>query len=135
MPPSCSLIKMPSESAFKRQADIANDALKTFLSVQNSKSNMIVKAAVDELIDATVAFNDFIFFLAHPLFQEIPPAVFLSLEQFANKHPNFEMPSAIARVGGLDARVKNSIVPRTVKKGISLFPPLSILINLSIYCC
>lgn len=110
MSSALSLIKMPSESSFKRQADIASDALKTFSAVQSSKSSMVVKAAVIELIDATIAFNEYLpFFLAHPLFQEIPPAVFNTLEQFGNKNPKFEMPSTIARVAGLDARVKDSL--------------------------
>lgn len=122
MSSSLSLIKMPSESSFKRQADAASDALKTFMAVQSSKSSMIIKAAVIEVLDATIAFNDYLpFFLAHPLFQEIPPAVFSSLEQFANKNPKFEMPSAIARVAGLDARVRDSL--RIPKKGDTLHSP------------
>ena len=122
---------MPSENAFKDQAEIASNALKTFVAVQHSASTFIVKAAVNELIDATIAFNNFVpFFVSHPLFQEIPPAVFNTLEQFANKHPNFEMPSTIARVAGLDARVKNSMSLSSAKKGMpSPFLLLPLLIH------
>lgn len=125
-----SLIKMPSESSFKRQADLASDALKTFSAVQSSKSAMVVKAAVIELIEATIAFNDYLpFFLSHSLFQEIPPAVFNALDHFATKNPKFEMPSTIARVAGLDARVKDSL--KNPKKGMfSFFSSFFLLLTL-----
>jgi hypothetical protein len=113
---------MPSESAFKKQADAASDALKTFTAVRDSKSLIIVKAAIAELIDATVGFNNFVpFFVSHALFQEIPPAVFNVLEEFSNKNPKFDMPSAFAKVAGLDARVKDSIAVAKGKKGVSPF--------------
>src|SRR5277367_5290977 len=112
---------MPSESAFKKQADIAGDALKTFTAVRDSKSLIIIRAAISELIDATVAFNNYVpFFVSHPLFQEIPPAVFTVLEDFSKKNPKFDMPSTFINVAGLDARAKDSIAAAN-KKGMSQF--------------
>ena len=116
-----SITTMPSESSFKKQADATSEALKTFTAIQNSKSIVIVKAAINELIDTTTGFNNFLpFFLSHPLFQEIPPAVFNVLEDFSNRNPKFDMPSSIAKVAGLDARVKDSMAIKN-KKG--MFPP------------
>lgn len=110
---------MPSENSFKKQADAASDALKTFVSVQNSKSTAVIKAAMAELIDATVDFNNFVpFFVSHSLFQEIPPAVHIVLEKFSKKNPSFEMPSSVAKVAGLDARVRDSMA--ATKRGSSL---------------
>jgi hypothetical protein len=132
MPVGLSIITMPSESAFKKQAEIASDALKTFTAVQNSSSPTIVKAAVTELIDATIEFNNFVpFFVPHALFQEIPPAVFNVLENFSKKHPNFAMPSAIAKVAGLDARVKDSISIAKAKKGNPFSLPIARLLTFS----
>ena len=110
---------MPSENAFKKQAELASEALKAFVAVQNLKSTVIVKAAMTELIDATVGFNTFVpFFVSHPLFQEIPPAVNTVLEKFSIKNPNFDMPPGIAKIAGLDARVRDTMT----KKGQSLYP-------------
>lgn len=111
---------MPSENSFKRQADAASDALKVFVSVQNSKSTAVVKAAMTELIDATIGFNNFVpFFVSHSLFQEIPPAVHTVLEKFSKKNPSFDMPASIAKVAGLDARVRDSMA--VAKRGSSLY--------------
>jgi hypothetical protein len=127
-----SLIKMPSESAFKKQAEVANEALKTFTAVQNSSSAMVIKAAVSELVDATAEFNNFVpFFVGHALFQEIPPAVFNTLETFANKNPNFVMPSGIARIAGLDARVKDYLALSKNKKAGKVSFLLLFLSNIS----
>ena len=107
---------MPSENAFKKQADVAADALKSFVAVQNLKSTVIVKAAMTEMIEATIGFNTFVpFFVAHPLFQEIPPAVHTVLEKFSIKNPTFDMPPGIAKVAGLDARARDAII--TAKRG------------------
>lgn len=113
---------MPSESSFKKQAEIAQDALKNFTAVQSFKSPVVIKAALDELVTSTVAFNSFIpFFLSHPLFQEIPPAVFHVLEKFMHKNPNFDMPSDYAKIVGLDTRIRESLTQQTsLKKGLSL---------------
>jgi len=111
--------KMPSESSFKKQAALVQDLLKNFTAVQHLKSTLVLKAAISELIDSTIAFNHFIpFFLAHPLFQEIPPAVFHVLEKFLHKNPNFDMPSGYAKIVKLDARVRDSLTP---SKGTSPF--------------
>ena len=110
---------MPSESSFKKQAALVQDLLKNFTAVQYLKSTVVLKAAISELIDSTIAFNHFIpFFLAHPLFQEIPPAVFHVLEKFLHKNPNFDMPSGYAKIVKLDARVRDSLTP---SKGMSPF--------------
>ena len=122
-----SITIMPSENAFKKQAEAASDALKTFTAIRDSKSLIIVKAAIAELIDATIRFNNYVpFFVSHPLFQEIPPAVFNVLEEFSNKNPKFNMPSSFAKVVGLDARVKDSIAVAASKKGMTFFSMLSL---------
>ena len=51
---------MPSENAFKKQAEATSKALKAFVAVQNLKSTIIIKAAMTELVDATVGFNAFV---------------------------------------------------------------------------
>jgi len=114
---------MPSESSFKKQAEIAQDALKNFTAVQFLKSPVVIKAALNELIDATVAFNSFMsFFISHPLFQEIPPAVFHVIEKFMHKNPNFDMPSDYAKIVSLDTRIRDYLTkPSSVKKGMSIF--------------
>lgn len=110
MPSPLNIINMPSESSFKKQAELAQDALKNFTAVQSLKSTALIKAAIDDLIDSTVAFNHFVpFFVSHPLFQEIPPAVLHVLEKYIHKNPNFDMPSDYAKVVGLDARVRDSL--------------------------
>ena len=108
--PSLNIAKMPSESSFKKQAALAQDSLKNFTAVQSMKSTVVLKAAISELIDSTIAFNHFLpLFLSHPLFQEIPSAVFHVLEKFIHKNPNFDMPSGYSKVVSLDARVRDSL--------------------------
>jgi hypothetical protein len=104
---------MPSENAFKKQAELASDALKAFVSVQHVKSTVIIKAAMVDLIDATVAFNTFVpFFVSHALFQEIPPAVHAVLEKFSIKNPTFEMQPGIAKIAGLAARARDALTKK-----------------------
>jgi len=109
---------MPSESSFKKQADLAQDALQSFTAVQSLKSPVVIKAALDDLVAATVAFNNFVpFFTSHSLFLEIPPAVFHVLEKFIHKNPNFDMPSDYAKIVGLDTRIREYLAqPVPVKK-------------------
>lgn len=115
LPISLIMVKVPSEPAFKKQAETAQDALKNFTAVQSFKSTAVVKAALNDLVDSTVAFNHFApSFVSHPLFQEIPPAVFHVLEKFIHKNPNFDMPPDYAKVVGLDARVRDFLT----KKGM-----------------
>jgi hypothetical protein len=45
---------MPSEKAFLRQAELAREALDTFLAVRDKPSPNIVKLALADLIDTTV---------------------------------------------------------------------------------
>ena len=102
---------MPSKNAFKKQAEAASEALKAFVAVQNLKSTIIVKAAMTELVDATVGFNAFVpFFVSHVLFQEIPPVVHAVLEKLSIKNPSFDMPPGIAKIAGLDACVRDAII-------------------------
>lgn len=58
--------KMPSENSFKKQADVARDALKAFNAVRSLNAPSATKAALSELVEATVCFS--IKFLAHFLF-------------------------------------------------------------------
>jgi hypothetical protein len=122
---------MPSESSFKKQAELASDSLKNFTAVQDLKSSAVIKAAMTELIDATVLFNNFVpFFVSHPLFQEVPSAVFNVLKKFSAKHPSFDMPQTMAKIAGLDARVKDSM---SLKKGFFLFLFMFSLLNLFLF--
>ena len=67
------------------------------------------------------AFNNFVpQYVSHALFQEIPPAVHLAIEDFIAKHPGFELPALTSRIAGLDARVKDSLIT-PAKKGRSPF--------------
>jgi len=54
------------------------------------------------------------------LFQEIPPAIHLAIEDFIAKHPGFELPALTSRIAGLDAHVKDSLIT-PAKKGRSPF--------------
>ena len=121
---------MPSESSFKKQVALAQDALKNFTAVQSLKSTAVLKAAISELIDSTIAFNHFIpFFLSHPLFQEISPAVLHVLEKFIHKNPNFDMPSGYSKIVSLDARIRDSL-SLPISKGMSfLFCLISFFSN------
>ena len=115
-----SILIMPSENAFKKQAEAASEALKAFVAVQNLKSTIIVKAAMTELVDATVGFNAFIpFFVSHALFQEIPPTVHTVLEKFSIENPSFDMPPGIAKIAGLNARARDTMM--TAKRGTLLY--------------
>ena len=106
-----SILIMPSENAFKKQAEAASEALKAFVAVQNLKSTIIIKAAMTELINATVGFNAFVpFFVSHALFQEIPPAVHTVLEKFSIKNSSFDMLPGIAKIAGLDARARDAMM-------------------------
>lgn len=142
---------MPSDSAFKKQAEIAREALTTFNTIRTLNAPGPIKTALEELVTATVrfffnfstvwkiinwfslsqiAFNNFVpFFVTHPLFQEIPPAVHLAIEDFIAKHPGFDMPASTPRIAGLDARVKDSLVS-PAKKGLSLSLSFSLVLIL-----
>lgn len=113
----------PPDSAFLKQAELAQAALKTFTTVQFVKSTAVVKAAIAELVDSTVLFNSYVpGFVSHPLFQEIPPSVFHVLEKFFHKHPNFDVPINYAKIAGLDARVRDSLnQPPSFKNGMCLY--------------
>jgi hypothetical protein len=50
------VVKMPSENSFKKQADIARDALKNFNTVRALNVPSLVKTALSELVEATVSF-------------------------------------------------------------------------------
>jgi hypothetical protein len=47
-------------------------------------------------------------FVSHALFQEIPPAAHLALEEYLSKHPSFEKPPGYSRILGLNARIKDA---------------------------
>lgn len=101
---------MPAESTFKKHAELVRDALKNFMTVKSLNSPSLVKTVVSELIDATIAFNPYIpFFLNHALFQELPPAVFNTLNDFAAENPSFVMPKSFDKVSVLNDRVQGSI--------------------------
>jgi hypothetical protein len=102
---------MPSESSFKKQVDLARDALKNFNTVKAFKSTVVARAAMIELLDSTVAFNNFIpFFLKDPAFQELPMAVHTVLEEYSSNNPHFVMPASFSKVVALNTRVKDFIL-------------------------
>lgn len=114
---------MPSESSFRKQAELAQEALKNFTAVQSLKSTAVIKTAIDELVDSTILFNNYVpFFVSHSLFQEIPSSVFHVLEKFFYKHPNFDVPANYSKIAGLDARVRDSLNhPAPVKNGMFIY--------------
>jgi hypothetical protein len=120
MSTSLNISIMPSESSFKKQVEIAREALKNFNTVKTFKSSVVARAAMVELIDATVAFNSFIpFFLKDPAFQEIPTAVHTVLEEYSSQNPSFVMPTLYSKIISLDARVKDFVL--NGKKGMLFF--------------
>jgi predicted translin family RNA/ssDNA-binding protein len=50
------VVKMPSENSFKKQADVARDALKNFNTVRALNAPSLAKTALSELVEATVSF-------------------------------------------------------------------------------
>lgn len=104
-----------SESSFKNQVELAREALATFNTVRDLNAPGIVRSALNDLIDKTAAFNQYVpYFLSHPSFLEIPPAVFSSIENFRTSHPSFEIPPSFAKVSGLDARVRDALNTKKV---------------------
>lgn len=109
---------MPSESSFKKHAEAVRDALKNFSTIRNLKAPALINTAVVELIDSTIAFNPFIpFFMSHDLFQELVPAVFNVLNDFATDNPAFMMPKSMDKVSVLNNRVRGSFTQTSSKKG------------------
>jgi hypothetical protein len=49
-----SISKMPSENSFKKQAEVARDALKNFNTVRTLNAPSLVKAALTDLVETTV---------------------------------------------------------------------------------
>ena len=112
---------MPSESSFKQQAELARSALKNFNAIRQLDAPGPAKTAFYELANATADFHRFIpFFTSHALFQEIPPAAHIAMEEFLSKHPNFEKPPAYSKVAGLNARVQDALQV-SAKRGKSSF--------------
>ena len=125
----------PSEDAFKKQAELARQALKNFNAIRSLDAPGPIRTALYELVPATVsslfftfpacetyvslqiAFNNFVAFSSHPLFQEIIPAVYAAIQDFTAKHPNFDFPTLTYLIKGLDARARGSV---NSKKGMSL---------------
>jgi hypothetical protein len=143
--PVLNITAMPSEASFKKQAELAREALTNFNTIRQLKAPGLIKTALLELVETTVrllllsfilrlthiskvAFNNFVpFFVSHVLFQEIPPAVHTAIEDFVSKNPDFEMPPLTHKIAGLDARVKDSLVNQNSRKG-SVFPLIHILL-------
>jgi hypothetical protein len=133
---------MPSETAFKKQAELAREALTNFNTIRQLKAPGLIKTALSELVEATVcsipfifyfdansfskaSFNNFVpYFVSHVLFQEIPPAVHIAIEDFISKNPDVEMPPLTHKIAGLNARVKDFLANPHPKKGMISFSPL-----------
>jgi hypothetical protein len=130
-PLDSSTVNMPSENTFRHHASVAQGALKTFNAIRHLDAPGPVKTAFNELVSATAAFNNFAtFFSSHPLFQEIPPLVLSTLEEFLQKHPNFETPAAYSQIVSLDARIADSRGLSAAKKGTCFTFVLHILVPL-----
>ena len=71
---------MSSELSFEKQVDSTHKALKNFNAVKSFKSSVIVRAAMINLIDITIAFNQYTpFFLKEVAFQELLTADVIAL--------------------------------------------------------
>lgn len=108
---------MPSESHFKKQAELVRESLKNFYDIRQMKSPGLIKAGVEELIQSILTFNPFIpFYAKHVLSQELVPAVFNIIHDYARDHPNFSLPESFEQVGILNNRVRGA--QSTVKSGM-----------------
>ena len=108
---------MPSESSFKKHAEIAHDALTNFNAVRSLKSPVIVKTAVFDLIDAIIAFHPFIpFFLTNNIFQELLTSAYNTLCSFAKDNPAFVMPKSMDTVASINDWVQNSFTSKRGKR-------------------
>ncbi|KAF8801398.1 hypothetical protein BYT27DRAFT_7261939 [Phlegmacium glaucopus] len=112
---------MPSESSFKKQAQFACDALTNFNTVLPLKAPTLIKPALLELAESTAAFSTFApFFLTHPLFQELLPAVHNTIEDFKSKNPDFPLPENTHKIANLDADVKDALKQNISKQTSSM---------------
>ena len=71
-----------------------------------------------------INFNNFIPFVNHPLFLEIPPAVRKSIDGLSVTHPNITIPRNFAKVIGLHKRVFDQITAPNLngaKRGMLLY--------------
>ena len=56
------------------------------------------------------------FFNQHPLFQEMPPAVFTMIDNFQIKHPDFDVPKSLQKVVTLNSKVHDILSANSAKK-------------------
>jgi hypothetical protein len=141
-----------SDTAFNKQADTIREALKNFGAISLLNAPGPIQLALEELIDSTVRahfassallsnlevlqleLNSFVpRLVSAPLFQELPPAVLTSINDYSAKHPNLEMPATFPRLVGLVARVKDSAAkkgkPSAFTRLLSLLTPLTAAIS------
>ena len=102
-------LSIPSEAAFKRQAELTRQALATFNTVCNLNTPGIVCLALLNLIDTTIAFNHYLSFLSHLLFLKILPFVYATIENFKCAYSTFDIPPDAAKIAGLEARVHGAL--------------------------
>jgi hypothetical protein len=109
-PLACTSVNiMPSENSFKQHVETVRVALKNFQAIRQLDAPGPVKTAFDELSNATAELNRFVpFFVTHLSFQELPPLVLSTLEEFLVKNPQFEKPSSFSKLAGLSARAQDS---------------------------
>ena len=60
---STTITNMPSENSFKKQAEIAREALKNFNAIRVLNAPGMVKTALFELVEAVVSASLILFFL------------------------------------------------------------------------
>ncbi|KAF8806940.1 hypothetical protein BYT27DRAFT_7256945 [Phlegmacium glaucopus] len=104
---------MPSEANFKKHTENTCEALKNFNAIQNFNAPILTKLL-------TVNFNEFVpFFIAHPLFQEIPPAVQNAVQDFSAKNPAVGLPEHTPHIARLVARIKDSLASSVKKVSVA----------------
>jgi hypothetical protein len=63
-------------------------------------------------------FNSFIQLIDHPLFQEIPPAVYKVIADFHQKYLFFKLPDNLAKFNGLRHRINDHLKAPSAIKGM-----------------
>jgi hypothetical protein len=73
-------------------------------------------------------------YVAHPSFQELPPAAMSAINNYHIRHPNSKLPDSFHRLVGLVARVKDAPII-TGKKGEPLLVSFFFFFSFSYLLC
>lgn len=132
----------PTEKAFLRQADVVREALETFLAVVEKGSPRVTFCSMTEVVNYTVrlpflstlryvltpyqaGLSGITEFIAHPVFQELPLAVYKAVEDYSRRNPSVKLPDTWNQVLGLRARINDYLRRPPAKKGMFSTPFLS----------